>query len=122
MATMTMDFGTPRVRSHPTVQPALRLTARGRMVIRATAALLLAVVGYTVLGLVSGVAVSASDDARTRPAHSVVVRPGETLWQIAARELPSMDPREGIAVIRLRNGLAAGDVLQAGSTIAIPQP
>ena len=126
MATLTMDFGAPRFRQSrhaaaPTAAATIRLTARGRLVLR----LLLASVATALLLLTASVArnvmqLDTLDTGVPVAVHTVVVRSGETLWQIAAREYPGTDPREGIALIRASNGLSASDALLAGETLAIP--
>lgn len=127
MATMTMDFGgsrmtRPALRAVSTTAAApVRLTARGRLVLRLALATLVALLTFVLLSLGSGAVVSALTTApAVSSGHSVVVRSGETLWQIAARELPGLDPREGIARIRTLNGMTAADMLVAGATLDIP--
>lgn len=128
MATMTMDFAAPRTRR---VAPAdrtrsaapapVRLTARGRLVVRLAVAVVATALAFVVLSLGQGAVVSTLSSAPVASVHhTVVVRGGETLWQIASRELPGLDPREGISRIRTLNGLAATDVLLAGETLEIP--
>lgn len=127
MATMTMDFGGSRI-ARPAVRtsssyatPAVRLTARGRLVVRVLIASVVTLLAFTLLSVGKGVVVAAMvDSAATTASHSVVVRAGDTLWQISARELPGVDPREGIARIRTLNGLSATDTLLAGETVEIP--
>lgn len=115
MATMTVGY--------PSLHPApLRLTRRGRAVVRGAALLAIVVLSFALLSLGKGVAAAAfSGDASTPVAsHSVVVRAGDTLWTIAARELPGMDTREGIARLRTLNAMTPADRLIAGSTLLVP--
>lgn len=116
MATMTMDFGARRVSTTPVV-----LTARGRVVVRALVGALAAVLALGVFSYGKDVAVAAlsTASAATVASHTVVVQPGETLWQVAARELPTTDRRDAVARIRTLNALE-GRPVQAGETIAIP--
>ena len=116
MATMTMDFGARRVATTPVV-----LTSRGRFVVRVLVAVLAAllVVGVFSFGKDVAVAALSNTSASTVSTHTVVVAAGETLWQVAARELPNTDRRDAVARIRLLNGLE-GRSVQAGETIAIP--
>ena len=118
MATMTMDLGGRRVVG--TTTPVV-LTARGRFVTRAIVTVLAAVLALGVLSFGKDVAVAALSNASaaTVASHSVVVKPGETLWQIAARELPNTDTRDGVARIRTLNVLDGGSI-KAGQTLAIP--
>lgn len=127
MATMTMDFGGSRI-ARPAVRATtarasapVRLTARGRLVVRLMLVLVATLLAFLLLSLGQGAIVSAMTDASASTAsHSIVVRSGETLWQIAARELPGTDPRDGISRIRTLNGMAPTDSLLAGETLAIP--
>lgn len=118
MATMTMDFAGSRPVSTRTP---VALTARGRFVVRVMTTVVAAVLLLAVLGFGKDLAVAAlsSVPQETAVSHSVVVRPGETLWQIAARELPGGDVRDAVARIRTLNALD-GRSLLAGETIAIP--
>ena len=128
MATMTMDCVGPRVMRPATrvttvhAESTLRLTARGRFVVRIAVATLVTLLFFTLLSLGKGTAVAATTQTPKSVAasHSVVVRSGETLWQIAARELPNIDPRDGIARIRTLNGMSTMAILDAGQTLEIP--
>jgi Tfp pilus assembly protein FimV len=51
--------------------------------------------------------------------RTVVVEPGDTLWAIAQRARPDLDPRETIAWIQDANGVDAG-ALQAGQSLVVP--
>ena len=53
------------------------------------------------------------------PERSYVVRPGDTLWTIAAANYAG-DPRAGIWEIRERNGLA-GSLIQPGQRLVLPR-
>jgi len=48
----------------------------------------------------------------------VTVEPGDTLWTLALRYYPGMDPRVGVARIRKINGLAGG-TLYAGQELIL---
>jgi predicted Zn-dependent protease len=124
MATMTMDFGHSRFAGSASVQAGgpVRLTARGRFVVRTVVALIATVLAFVVLSMGKGAVVTAMTHTSQAVVanHSVVVRSGETMWAIAARELPGIDPREGISRIRTLNGMDATDVLVAGATLDIP--
>jgi nucleoid-associated protein YgaU len=50
--------------------------------------------------------------------RAYTVRPGDTLWSIAAQRYGG-DPRRGIWRIEQRNGLSAGTV-RAGQTLVLP--
>jgi hypothetical protein len=94
------------VSSHP-----VRITRRGR-VLRAVGAL--ALVGA--LGWTAAAALAAGAPLPTR---TVTVEYGQTLSSIAARELPEMPVREGVARMQLANGLSSSDV-HAGQVLQVP--
>jgi hypothetical protein len=90
---------------------AVRLSRRGRLV-RTTGAI--ALVGALGWGVTTAVAAGA-----TAPVHTVTVDAGQTLSSIAARELPEMPVRVGVARLQLANGLSSSDV-HAGQVLQIP--
>lgn len=62
----------------------------------------LSIIGLTVIG--GGVGGRA--DAGHRAPHSIVVRPGQTLWGIAERHAPDgIDPRAYVDALEVANGL-----------------
>ena len=52
-------------------------------------------------------------------ARTYVVRPGDTLWAIATRDLPGVDPRRAIESIESANGLSGPDLVP-GQALRIP--
>jgi hypothetical protein len=95
----------------------VRLTRRGRFV-----ALLGVVLLAVTLGLLLRQAPSEAG-AEARPAvgyEYVVVEPGQTLWQIAERVAPDVDPRVTVTRIQDINGLPDAGVL-AGQRLAVPR-
>jgi LysM repeat protein len=52
-------------------------------------------------------------------AEVAVVRPGDTLWSVAARHVPSDDPYRIIEEIRRLNGLS-GHMIHAGQQLIMP--
>lgn len=96
----------------------LRLTRRGRVVVRLLlAALVVTAVAVGVLAT-SGVA-SAGRDARPAVVTTHVVLPGETLWELAERVAPGSDPRDVVARIVELNGLEGAGV-RAGTRLVLP--
>ena len=92
-------------------EPSLRLTRRGRAVV-----LVLLVVLASMASAVLFTSASRADDPPAGPAPTVVVRPGDTLWDIAARSMPSRDGQAAVAELRRLNalgdyGVRPGDVL-----------
>lgn len=54
-----------------------------------------------------------------RPATTVVVEPGDTLWSIAAEHYPSDDVRARVEDIERANGLD-GPIIVPGETLRLP--
>jgi hypothetical protein len=88
----------------------MRLTRRGRMLVRVLAVVLV-VAGFLLVapGLARG-------DGPDRP----VVESGDTLWSIARRVAPGQDPRPVVDGLIEANHLRGG--LQAGQELSIPVP
>jgi hypothetical protein len=103
------------------LEPApLRLTRRGRIVVRGAVALclLLAVIGGVLL---LGRPAQAGSVSRPLPVSYRVILPGETLWQIAGEVAPNTDRRDTVAQILELNALSTAQV-QVGQRIALPAP
>ncbi|WP_091225751.1 LysM peptidoglycan-binding domain-containing protein [Microbacterium sp. 3J1] len=96
----------------------LRLTARGRRVVLAVAAVPLAV-GIALAALSGGSAMASGQQVATASFETVTVMPGDTLWAIAESVAPTADPREVIGEITRLN-LLQGGALQIGQELAIP--
>ncbi|MBL7253687.1 LysM peptidoglycan-binding domain-containing protein [Paractinoplanes lichenicola] len=93
------------------VEPPLRLTRRGRVVV-----LGLLVVLASLASAVLFTTASRAEQSPAGPPPTIVVRSGDTLWDIAARSMPSRDGQAAVDELRRLNGLsgygvAAGDVL-----------
>jgi hypothetical protein len=106
-------------RSGAGAEPPLRLTRRGRAVLRALVVLALAGL-MTAAALLMAHGADAADVAGPRAVvqHHVVL-PGETLWGIATELAPGADPRDTIASIVEFNALESSAV-HAGQDLAIP--
>lgn len=103
----------PGARGRSRAEPVpLRLTRFGRLVVTVAVAL---AVSALAIGLVGQLA-SASGDSRP-----VIVQSGQTLSQIAARELPGLPIRDGVVALQLANGLSSVHV-QTGQRLVIPGP
>ncbi len=91
----------------------VRLTKRGRRVVA------LLVLAPLALGmwLFAGHQVFAMGSAPTT--KTVVVQPGQSLWQIAEQVAPNSDPRETIYKIKQMNGLSDSSLI-AGQGIVVP--
>jgi Tfp pilus assembly protein FimV len=58
-------------------------------------------------------------DARPGTPRTYVVRPGDTLWDIAERAAPGRDPRQTIADLTAVNGVDAGSLVP-GQQLRLP--
>jgi LysM domain len=102
----------------------LRLTRRGRVVLGAFMVLAaLAVMTLLAVGSAGGAPVSGHQPAGAgyRGMTRIVVRPGQSLWSIAAAADPSADPRIVIQEIISANALT-GTSIQAGQLLWVPKP
>ena len=100
-----------------------RLTRRGR-VAAVLAAVLVAVAILSVVQ-VAGATKSTSANqvalvAAQQQSDTVVVKPGDTLWSIASREMPNRDPREAVVALREANGIDGGEIA-AGQRLHLPR-
>lgn len=93
-------------------EPPLRLTRLGRLVIALVIAAAIAVLG---VGLAGQLATASSAP------RAVTVVAGDTLSEIAARELPGLPIADGVIEIQLANGLSSSQV-SAGQALVIPTP
>jgi nucleoid-associated protein YgaU len=73
------------------------------------------------LGTVALVAIALASAVHgdTRPATTVVVQPGDTLWSIAAEHYPADDVRVRVQDIEDANGLR-GPQIEVGQTLRLP--
>jgi hypothetical protein len=89
---------------------AVRITRRGRLALLSLAVALAAVLG----------AVGLRGAGATEPLPTVTVGAGQTLSELAARELPQMSISDGILAIQLANDLSTAQV-RAGQELLIPR-
>lgn len=101
------------------VEGTFRLTVRGELLIRRVTA---ALVVFAVTGVLTALTVGVVGQLRA-PGHpaaqTVVVQPGQSLWQIADQHSSGGDVRDEIERIRSANGLSGADV-QAGQRLVVP--
>jgi hypothetical protein len=97
------------------VEPALRLTRRGRAVV-----LGLLVLVASLASAVLFTTASRADDPPAGPPATVVVQPGDTLWDIAGRVAPRRDDRDVVADLRRLNGLP-DSVVRPGEVLVLPR-
>jgi LysM domain len=100
----------------------LRLTGRGRLVVRlagVTAMGALLVLSVLLGVLLGGGSAQGGEQSRPLPVVRHVVAPGETLWQVAERVAPGEDPRDVVLRIVETNGLTGANV-EAGTRLVVP--
>lgn len=78
-----------------------------------------AVLLVVVAGLVLSLGMSILDAGSAGPDHTMTVRPGQTLSQIAMHELPGEPVDAAVSSIQLANNLPSAQV-QAGQQLVIP--
>jgi LysM repeat protein len=111
----SMTVGGPVfVKQPPAARQPVRLTRRGRV------AVVLALLAALVVVLISAghPTDAAGHGPRTQPV-TVTVQTGETLWQLASRVAPDVDPRLVIDEIEQLNGLSDLTVY-AGQQLRVP--
>jgi len=95
-------------------RPVLRLTRRGRVLVL----LLLATLVLVAFSLGRTSAAAGHDATVARP--TTVVQPGETLWTIARRVAPTVDPRATVQRLTELNDLGSGPIM-AGQRLVLPR-
>lgn len=127
MATITMpaqvSVRRPRPAAPRGTAPAapVRLTARGRRLAR-TAVVVLALLVVLAVSLLGRTPADAGSGAVVPATSTVVVQPGQTLWQVAKAAVPGADVRETLERIAVLNGFeSASDlVVHPGQKLVIP--
>ncbi|MEY4163467.1 MAG: hypothetical protein RLZZ79_419 [Actinomycetota bacterium] len=110
---------------HPSLAPErtsnsqARLTPRGRLVARLGVVTSLSILLLAGASLVTGATAGSSDSVSTTPYMKITVKPGETLWSIAAKIDPTGDRRDIVEELISINHLKQGDLV-AGQRIYIP--
>lgn len=93
----------------------LRMTRRGRL------ALTLLALALITVAVFAGVRQANAAPGEVAPLATVTVAAGETLSEIAARELPMLPIADGVAKIQIANNLNS-PAISAGATLTIPAP
>jgi LysM domain len=120
MSTITISAGLPVRRARhvaPAARPPMTLTRRGRLLL--TVLSLLTMVAVAVLATGGVPASAGSEPGAAATAERVTVRPGDTLWAIALREAPGVDPRATVDAILDLNALESSAV-RAGTVLLVP--
>lgn len=99
----------------------MRLTRRGRrVVVAAVVAGLLCLSGAVVLATTGDAGASVGQAPVPAPAARVhVLAPGQTLWDVALRYFPRVDPRQTVARLEEVNHLD-GALVPAGRLLRLP--
>lgn len=90
-----------------------------RLVFTLIASAVVAAVGLWAAGVAFAPASAAGDSGEHAVGLFVQVERGESLWVIASRTLPRLDPWAGVEALKRANGLSS-DRLQVGQLLRIP--
>ncbi len=118
MSSAVLDVNSRLGRSSPNGRPhgsAVRLTRRGRLVILLTGVL-------ATLGLLAerGGPAESTDVVHHPHLATVVVAPGQTVWDIARRVSGGSDPRQVVAEIDELNSLTDAGSIRVGQPLFVP--
>ena len=103
----------------PVAVSPIKLTRRGRLVLSTVSfAIMLAISAFSLFGITTTSA-KASNETSNSATTQIVVAPGETLWTIAARVNPEIDPRAVIEDIKALN-VIEGSQVYAGQVLLVP--
>jgi LysM domain-containing protein len=113
----TVQVNRPAARPCRSTGPQVRLTRRGRIAV----VLMVLAMSYLVLAMLSAPAAS-TGRIHHAPAHTVIVEPGQTLWDIARATAPREDPRDMVQQIVQLNSLRDPASIRPGQPLDIPSP
>ena len=103
----------------PVAVSPIKLTRRGRMLVSTVSfGAMLAISLVSLFGIATASA-KASNEASNSTTTHIVIAPGETLWTIAARVNPEIDPRAVIDQIMDLNVIEGSNVY-AGQVLIVP--
>lgn len=103
----------------PVAVSPIKLTRRGRLVLSTVSlGIMLAISAFSLFGITTSSA-KASNETSNSATTQIVVAPGETLWTIAARVNPEIDPRAVIEDIKALNVIEGSEVY-AGQVLLVP--
>lgn len=92
----------------------VRLTRRGRLVV-----FLAVVLGLLALAVMGSQIASAGEHPGVNRTHTVLVKPGDSLWNVASRVAGDGDVTSMEDTIMKLNGLSS-DAVQAGQVLRVP--
>ncbi len=103
----------------PVAVSPIKLTRRGRLVLSTVSfGIMLAISAFSLFSIATTSA-KASNETSNSATTQIVVAPGETLWTIAARVNPEIDPRAVIEDIKALNVIEGSEVY-AGQVLLVP--
>ena len=103
----------------PVAVSPIKLTRRGRLVLSTVSfGIMLAISAFSLFGIATSSA-KATNETSNSATTQIVVAPGETLWTIAARVNPEIDPRAVIDQIMDLNVINGSNVY-AGQVLLVP--
>ena len=103
----------------PVAVSPIKLTRRGRLVLSTVSfGIMLAISALSLFGIATSSA-KATNETSNSVTTQIVVAPGETLWTIAARVNPEIDPRAVIEDIKALNVIEGSEVY-AGQVLLVP--
>jgi LysM repeat protein len=101
-----------------------RLTVRGRVALWLFVGLV-ALIGLGISNVMTAPQITSAPQQTlamvpaSQASGTVVVRPGDSLWTIAQRELGYLDPREAVVELRRLNNISGGQ-LMVGQELVLP--
>jgi LysM repeat protein len=103
----------------PVAVSPIKLTRRGRLVLSTVSfGIMLAISAFSLFGIATSSA-KATNETSNSVTTQIVVAHGETLWTIAARVNPEIDPRAVIEDIKSLNVIEGSEVY-AGQVLLVP--
>ena len=109
----TASLARPQASTKP--PPVLRLTRRGRLVVVLT--VLVAALGFFAM---RGAPAASTDVVHHPRTTTVIVSPGETVWDIANRVAPQADTRSMVTEIEELNSLSDAGSIRVGQPLLVP--
>jgi len=103
----------------PVAVAPIRLTRRGRFLVSVLSFVAMLAISLVSLFGIATASAKASNEASNSTTTQIVVAPGETLWTIAARVNPEIDPRAVIDQIMNLNVIDGSNVY-AGQVLLVP--